>query len=376
MSAELVPLPDYGNGPATLTQTAIVDGWVRMLPAVADLSERIATTEFVPAALRNKPAAVAAAILAGREAGIGPMTALSHMHVVEGRPRLSAEMARALVLAHGHEIRFDETTTQRCIIAGRRSGSREWTEASFTMDDARRAELSGKWNWRHYPQDMLIARATGRLCRMIFSDCLAGMSVLAEEAQDGDVIALDTDENTHRPDTEENRPAKRGATAQRRAGKTTARPAPAKDTGRRAPTQSGVVGADTPEPTPAGPPPLPHEIGGEQTPPPPDRPAADAPPPSTDSPGEHTAREETAAGPKTITKAQQSKLHAAFTELGYGPDDRETRLRVAAHITNHPGLASSTELTRDEASALIDTLARIAEQPDPHAYLEDLIEST
>ena len=50
------------------------------------LAVQIAQTEFVPASLRGKPAAVMAAMLTGHEVGIGPMMALKQIHVVEGRP--------------------------------------------------------------------------------------------------------------------------------------------------------------------------------------------------------------------------------------------------------------------------------------------------
>ena len=65
--------------------------WLPALEAASSIAREVAGTEFVPAPLRDNPPAVAAAILAGRELRIGPMAALQHVHVVEGRPALSAE---------------------------------------------------------------------------------------------------------------------------------------------------------------------------------------------------------------------------------------------------------------------------------------------
>ena len=70
------------------------DNWVEVLPAVGDLATQISGTEFVPVALRGKPAAIAAAILTGREVGIPPMQSLSGIHVVDGWPTLSSELMR------------------------------------------------------------------------------------------------------------------------------------------------------------------------------------------------------------------------------------------------------------------------------------------
>src|SRR5262245_66596690 len=77
----------------------VVDGWALQIAAVAKLATYIAGTDFVPRAYRGQDAAVAAAILAGRELGIGPMTALQHLHVIDGRPAMSAQLMRALVFA-------------------------------------------------------------------------------------------------------------------------------------------------------------------------------------------------------------------------------------------------------------------------------------
>ena len=64
----------------TLTHASrdIVDGWGRQLADVAKLAGLIAGSPFVPEGLRSD-AAVAAAVLTGREIGIGPMTSLAHM---------------------------------------------------------------------------------------------------------------------------------------------------------------------------------------------------------------------------------------------------------------------------------------------------------
>lgn len=142
------------------------------------LAQRVAATEFVPKALRNRPEAVVAALLSGAERGLGPMESLRSINVIEGKPGLSAEAMRALVLAAGHDIDFTESTATRCTITGRRRGSDHTTTFTWTIDRARRANLLGKDNWRHYPEDMLRARATTELCKAIFPDVTAGLAVI------------------------------------------------------------------------------------------------------------------------------------------------------------------------------------------------------
>ena len=77
---------------------------LQLLPAFVTLAERVSKTEFVPKELRGRPEAVLAALMSGAERGLGPMESLRLLHVIEGRPSLSAEGMRALVLSHGHDI--------------------------------------------------------------------------------------------------------------------------------------------------------------------------------------------------------------------------------------------------------------------------------
>lgn len=152
------------------------------------LAQRIAATEFVPDSYRGKPETVLAAFLTAHELGVGPMQALQKIHVVKGRPGLAAELMRGLVFQHGHELWIEEMTATRVIVAGQRKGSDRTTRVTWTMDDAERAGLKGKDNWKQYPSAMLLARATAALCRAIFPDVLAGLSYTVEELEDGDVL--------------------------------------------------------------------------------------------------------------------------------------------------------------------------------------------
>jgi hypothetical protein len=165
------------------------DGWIRVLQPVAELASQVAGTEFVPVAIRQKPAAITAAILFGRELDMPPMQALSQVHVVEGRPSLSAEHMRAMVLAAGHEISYDLMSPGQVTATGRRwyGGTRGWgapTSVTWSIPMAERAGLLGKNNWKKHPRQMLEARATAELCRLIFADITHGLPSV-EEMEDG-----------------------------------------------------------------------------------------------------------------------------------------------------------------------------------------------
>lgn len=165
-------------------------GTLALAPEAWALAQRIARTEFVPAALRGKPEAVLACMLTGHEVGVSPMQALAKIHVIDGRPAMAAELMRAIVLREGHELWIEEQNSTRVIVAGSRKNSDRETRVTWTMDDAKRAGLAARKNWQSYPSAMLLARATAGLCRAIFPDVLAGISYTVEELEDGDVLGV------------------------------------------------------------------------------------------------------------------------------------------------------------------------------------------
>lgn len=160
--------------------------WIALMPAAAELAKAVANTEFVPKGLRGSPAAIAACILYGDELGIGPLQSLAKIAVIEGKPSLSAEAQRALILSAGHDMWVVESTNSKCTVAGRRFNSEHTSQITWTLDDAKRAGLAGRQNWRTYPRQMLMARATAELARLIFADAVGGL-LATEELEDGDV---------------------------------------------------------------------------------------------------------------------------------------------------------------------------------------------
>lgn len=336
--------PDSGQLVGAMSDT---DSWVGVVADVAKLATHISDTEFVPKGLRGKPAAVAAAMLSGREIGLPPMTALQVTHVIEGKPGLSAEGMRALVFAAGHVVEFVESTGATCTIRGRRRFSETWTEVTWTLDMARAAGLAQRPIWKTYPRTQLQARATTELCRMIFPDVIHGFRSV-EELDD---MAGENGEAS--PD------AAAGAVSRatpRRARKTAAKKsAPASSSSSSVSEQPVHV-----------PPPLPGEPGFDEASPPvrdagaddalPTRPA----PASSDKPTEQpTVEPPKPALPRRVTRAQIRMLQARFNELGlHGDDDRPDRIKAVERIVGRD-IDSTTDLTVGEAATVLDTLARM-----------------
>lgn len=330
------------------------DGWVEVLPAVGDLAGKIAGTEFVPDAMRGKPAVVAAAILYGRELDLAPMSALRAINVIKGKPALSAEAMRAMILAAGHEITFQEMTNARCVIVGRRKGQDSTTTVTYTMDDAKRAGLAGQQQYAKMPRQMLAARATAELARLIFADVIGGLVADIEVDDDHEPVAAVTPISRARrakasPDTVPADP------------EPVVIPAPEPDPEPVLDDDDGeVVEAEVVEETPPDPVTLlATELGAEVL--------------TEQASGIAKAREALAAaqnppsGP--ITSAQLKALQAGFKDCGI--DDRDERLAIAAGLAGRPDLSSANDLTAAEARAVLDGLAFAKATDNPRATLKE-----
>jgi hypothetical protein len=155
----------------------------------------VAATEFAPKDFRGKPEACMLAIQHGAEIGLAPMQSLQCIAVINGRPSIWGDAAKALCLSSPacewvtEEFEGDgESLVAVC--TAKRKGSPKPTVTRFSVADAKTAKLWGKRGrdgqdtpWITNPKRMLQLRARGFALRDAFPDVLKGL-VTAEEAQD------------------------------------------------------------------------------------------------------------------------------------------------------------------------------------------------
>ncbi|MFD3955859.1 MULTISPECIES: hypothetical protein [Streptomyces] len=154
--------------------------WVESARQANLVAQSLAGTSFA-GAYRGKPDEITAAILTGQELGLQPMTALKSIDVIQGQPALRAHAMRAIVQRQGHDIELVEYDDTHCIMRGRRKGAENWQTVVWDIPRVQRMGLLGKDQWKKQPKTMLVARATGELCRLIASDALHGLPYAAEE---------------------------------------------------------------------------------------------------------------------------------------------------------------------------------------------------
>ena len=120
-------------------------------------------------------------LLAARELGIPPMTALNGgIWNIQGKIEISARLMNSMIRKSGHSITIKHCDATKCILEGKRADNGDIMTVQFSEEDAKRAGLMGRTNWKSYAEDMLYARAMSRLARRLFPDVIGTAYVEGE----------------------------------------------------------------------------------------------------------------------------------------------------------------------------------------------------
>lgn len=181
--------------------------------AQASLDERrayVATIaqagDLLPRALwaGNQPSPAKVLLLAetGSMLGLHPMAALQSIHIIEGKPTLSANLLAALVRRAGHRLRVTTsgdwkkgTFVARAVLIRSDDPDFEFV-VEWTKERATTAGLAGKGNWNKYPEAMCKARAITEVIREGAPDVTIVAAYTPEElgaaevTEDGEVVSL------------------------------------------------------------------------------------------------------------------------------------------------------------------------------------------
>lgn len=292
---------------------------VATLPEKIEWAKTMAESNLLPAQYRKNPANLLFAVEYADALGVSRINAITSIHVIEGKPSASADLIASMVRRAGHKLRItgDETYAAAELI---RCDDPEFTyKARWDLTKARQAGLLGKAVWKAYPGAMLRSRVITEVARMGASDALLGVIYTPEELgaevdDHGDVVHTIT---------------------------TVAPPRSGSDRMRQ------IIGNN-------------QASSEEQAEPRPEAAAGSA------------LHEATASGPDpepeapvdSITSHQIKKLATAMSKAGI--TDRVKALEYVADVIGRE-VSSRNELTKDEASRVIDHLERppASEPPEP-----------
>ena len=115
-------------------------------------------------------------IQAGKELGLAPVYSMMNINVIRGRLTTSANTLALLVKRSGrYNYHIEEHTDLKCTITFFEDG-KVAGESTFTMDDAKRAELvKPDSGWAKYPRAMLFSRAISQGARIYAPDAIGGV---------------------------------------------------------------------------------------------------------------------------------------------------------------------------------------------------------
>lgn len=287
-----------------MSEIAIRPAQTMSLPEKIRYAQALADSNLLPPQYRKQPANLLFALEYADALGVSPINAITSIHVIEGKPSASADLIGSLVRRAGHRLRIsgDDTFALAQII---RADDPDFTfEARWDMAKARAAGLANKAVWRNYPAAMLRSRAITEVARAGAPDALFGVVYTPEE------LGVDVDQEGNVLATSD-----RVERSEPRSGADRLR--------------------DALPPTPPAGAPVPDAdvVDGE---------VVDDPPPP-------------------ITRAQLTALNAGLTALGY--KGRPAIYVVLSEQLGRP-IASSSDLTKDEASRLIDRI-QAGQVPSP-----------
>lgn len=383
VTGELVPVaPNRPTWVEQLRPNQTTDGYVPAMPALLRAADLIYQTPFVPKGLRT-PGGTLGAMMYGRELGLPPITALQSLHEINGKVGMSAEMMRARITAAGHEFVIVEATAQRCRIRCRRKEDKldpeAWrvveylySEAVLAGDDRNKEGRQQGTNYQKRPVDMLVARCTTRAARWHFPEEIHGLSS-AEELDD-----LARSAEFEGPAPTSTAPVARTPKAERvttRATRAASKPAAPPPTDRPAQASEAPGGpseaedihdAEVVEVEGSAP----IDAAGEEpvefrTP------AASGPDVVQELRGAVDAAKakREAAGPP-VAAAQRAAIMGHFSRMGLA-DDRDERLEAISTIIGRR-IGSANELTRAEASKLLDGLGKLRDREGLYKVLDGL----
>lgn len=152
---------------------------------------KLSRSGLVPKDYMGRPDDILICMQFGSQIGLAPMQSLQNIASIRGRPCLYGDAMLALVQSSNNFESIEETIEGETAICKLKRKGSPMAVRKFSMDDARRANLTNSPVWKSYPKRMLQMRARAFACRDLFADVLNGMQCV-EEAKDIDYINSDS----------------------------------------------------------------------------------------------------------------------------------------------------------------------------------------
>jgi hypothetical protein len=200
MTTEPHPLRARPRASTAVVPASADHGAAELEVRIRHATQVAAARDALPSNYRQNPGAIMLAQEWAQTRGLDLLTTLQTVSFVNGRPVIDATMQRALAKRAGYEVHVEVAEDgQSATCALHHPGSKVHSATcgmcgqpavgavTYTLEDARTANLLGKDNWQQNPKAMLVARATAFAMRWHAPDVMVGVFA-PEELEDGTAL--------------------------------------------------------------------------------------------------------------------------------------------------------------------------------------------
>ncbi len=152
-------------------------------PEVKEMAGAAVRSALYPS-LRTPEAALVMMMLCQAE-GLHPMSALRRYDIIQGRPAKKSDAMLSDFMEAGGTVKWGRVDHECVEATFNAPGLSEPVTLKWTIDDAKRAGLAGKDNWKGYTRQMLRARVISEGMRLAMPSVVVGIYT-PEEVQDFD----------------------------------------------------------------------------------------------------------------------------------------------------------------------------------------------
>lgn len=171
--------------------------------------ERVPFDKFVEITLKSgaykdvkTPYELIMKVVYGQALGLDPATSLSSIHLIQGKPTMSATLMAGRVKQYGggkYRYEIVEKTDKKCTLRfyeliedWTKDGKQfkrwvEHTPETFTIEMAKAAGLDKNDNWKKYPSNMLFARCMSNGVKTYCPEVLSGLPIYTPDELDPSV---------------------------------------------------------------------------------------------------------------------------------------------------------------------------------------------
>lgn len=139
-----------------------------------ETANALAKSKLIPLEYQHSPSSILWVKSLGEALGMNVASAMQSIHIIQGKPALSAQLMAALVLKQGHRMRIRGNDQAVEVIIIRKDDPEFEHRSVWDLARAKKAELLGKENWRKYTYAMLRSRAVAECVRSACPDVLMG----------------------------------------------------------------------------------------------------------------------------------------------------------------------------------------------------------